>query len=116
MADIRIAPATLPITPPTAPASISTRGGGDGFSETLTRAVSAVNEAQLDARDAAVAVASGTSGVDSAQAFVTIEKANIRPKQLSAVNRWNSPTSERFSKIDSNVSIVRSSAPRLWLI
>src|SRR5437773_877650 len=77
MADIRIAPATLPITPPTAPASISTRGGGDGFSETLTRAVSAVNEAQLDARDAAVAVASGTSGVDSAQAFVTIEKANI---------------------------------------
>ena len=77
MVDIRIAPATLPITPPTAPPSISTRGGGDGFGDTLTRAVSAVNEAQLDARDAAVAVASGTSGVDSAQAFVTIEKANI---------------------------------------
>src|SRR5260221_14686650 len=76
MADIRIAPATFSIAPPAAPASISPRGGADGFSETLTRAVSAVNEAQLDARDAAVAVASGAS-VDSAQALVTIEKANV---------------------------------------
>src|SRR5207302_9456135 len=77
MADIAITPATLPIARPAAPASISLGGGGEGFGETLTRAVSAVNEAQLDARDAAVAVGSGTSGVDSAQAFVTIQKADI---------------------------------------
>ena|ERR1041385_909006 len=77
MADIRIAPASIPVTTPTAPTPIITRGGGEGFSETLTRAVSAVNDAQLDARDATVAMASGASGVDSAQALVTIEKANV---------------------------------------
>lgn len=77
MADIRIAPASIPVTTPTAPPPITTRGGGEGFSDTLKNAVSAVNEAQLDARDATVAMASGSSGVDSAQALVTIEKANV---------------------------------------
>jgi flagellar hook-basal body complex protein FliE len=38
--------------------------------------VSAVNDMQLQARDAAVAMASGSGG-DSAQALVTIEKANV---------------------------------------
>ena len=76
MADLRIAPTTLPITPPVAPAPITTRGGGEGFTDTLKSAVASINAEQLAARDAAVAVASG-SGVDSAQAFVTIEKANI---------------------------------------
>ena len=79
MADLRIAPtSTGPITPPIAPASIggARDAGGEGFGDTLSRAVSAVNEMQLDARDAAVAVAAGT-GVDSAQALVTIEKANV---------------------------------------
>jgi flagellar hook-basal body complex protein FliE len=78
MADLRIAAATTtPITPPTAPSSISaTRGGGEGFSESLSQAVASVNDMQLQARDAATAVASG-KGVDSAQALVTIEKANI---------------------------------------
>jgi flagellar hook-basal body complex protein FliE len=76
MADLRVAPISTPITPPAAPAPISTRGAGEGFTDTLTRAVNAVNDQQLAARDAAVAVATGTAG-DSAQAFVTIEKANI---------------------------------------
>ena len=71
-----ITPGSLPITPPTAPAPITKSGGADGFSASLTQAVNAVNEQQLQAQDAAVAVASG-SGVDSAKALVTIEKANI---------------------------------------
>jgi flagellar hook-basal body complex protein FliE len=76
MSDIRIAPTTLsPAVTPSAP-SLAPRGGGEGFSEALTRAVSTVNDLQLEARDAALAVASG-SAVDSAQAFVAIEKANV---------------------------------------
>ena len=76
MADLRIAPIAAPAVPAASPGGLSSRGGGDAFSETLTRAVSAVNDLQLDARDAAVSMASGTGG-DSAQAFVTIEKANV---------------------------------------
>ena len=76
MADLRIAP----IASPTAPAPVlgpsAVRGGGEGFTETLKNAVAAVNDMQLDARDAAVAVASGTA-VDSAQAIVAIEKASV---------------------------------------
>jgi flagellar hook-basal body complex protein FliE len=75
MADMRIAPIAVPAAPSLSPSTLGPRGG-DAFSETLTRAVSAVNDLQLDARDAAVAVASG-NGVDSAQAFVAIEKANV---------------------------------------
>ena len=71
-----ITPVGLPITPPVAPAPIPTRGGADGFTDTLKNAVTQVNDQQLAARDAAVAMASG-GGVDSAQALVTIEKANI---------------------------------------
>ncbi len=77
MADLRISPANIPITTPAPPAPITPGGGADGFGDTLTRAVSAVNDAQLAARDATVAMASGNSGVDSAQALVTIEKADI---------------------------------------
>lgn len=76
MADIRIAPISVPVVPAASPGSLTTRGGGEGFGDTLTRAVAAVNDLQLDARDAAVSMASGTGG-DSAQAFVTIEKANV---------------------------------------
>ena len=75
MADIRIAPITAPIAPTVAPASLPTRGG-DGFGEALSRAVASVNDLQLDARDATISMASGTGG-DSAQALVTIEKANV---------------------------------------
>jgi flagellar hook-basal body complex protein FliE len=71
-----ISPIAVPAAPSLSPSTLGPRGG-DAFSETLTRAVSAVNDLQLDARDAAVAVASGNSGVDSAQAFVAIEKANV---------------------------------------
>jgi len=76
MADIRIAPIALPVAPATFPSTALSRGGGEGFSDTLTRAVAAVNDMQLDARDAAVSLATG-SGADSAQAFVAIEKANV---------------------------------------
>jgi flagellar hook-basal body complex protein FliE len=76
MADMRIAPIAVPVAPAAGPGSLATRGGGEGFGDTLTRAVAAVNDLQLDARDASVAMASGSGG-DSAQAFVTIEKANV---------------------------------------
>jgi flagellar hook-basal body complex protein FliE len=68
-----------PIAPPAPPAAtLAPRAtpGGEGFTETLKSAVAAVNDMQLDARDASIAVASGTS-VDSAQAIVAIEKANV---------------------------------------
>ena len=74
-----ITPVTLPITAPVAPAPIPAAGGAggaDGFTDTLKNAVTQVNDGQIAARDAAVAMASG-GGVDSAQALVTIEKANI---------------------------------------
>ena len=71
-----IAPITAPVVPAISAGGLTTRGGGEGFRETLTNAVSAVNGLQLEARDAAVAMASGTGG-DSAQAFVTIEKATV---------------------------------------
>jgi flagellar hook-basal body complex protein FliE len=75
MADMRIAP----IVPPALPApsaGISGTRGGEGFTETLKNAVAAVNDLQNEARDASIAVASGTA-VDSAQAIVAIEKANV---------------------------------------
>ena len=75
MADIRIAPITAPVVPAVAPGGLVTRGA-DGFGEALSKAVASVNDLQLDARDAAVSMAAGTGG-DSAQAFVTIEKANV---------------------------------------
>ena len=77
MSDLRITPTALPpVITPTGPASPFTPRGGDGFGETLTRAVAAVNDLQLQAHDASVAIASG-SQVDSAHAFVAIEKANV---------------------------------------
>jgi flagellar hook-basal body complex protein FliE len=75
MADLRIAPISAPSVPAATLGSPAGRGG-EGFSETLKNAVAAVNDLQLDARDAATAIASGQGG-DSAQAFVTIEKANV---------------------------------------
>ena len=47
-----------------------------GAAATLSRALSEVNEMQLQSRDAAVAVASGKP-VDTAQMVVDVEKANI---------------------------------------
>ena len=67
---------SLPITPPTAPAPVTATRGPGGFSDTLSQAVASVNDAQIKAQNAAVSVANGTA-VDSAQALVTIEKANI---------------------------------------
>jgi len=67
------------ITPAVAPAPVAPAvgaRGGDGFADTLTRAVAQVNDLQLAARDAAVALAAGAP-LDSAKAFVTIEKANV---------------------------------------
>jgi flagellar hook-basal body complex protein FliE len=75
MADLRIAPIASP-TPPAPVLGPPALRGGEGFTETLKNAVAAVNEMQLDARDSAIAVASGTA-VDSAQAIVAIEKANV---------------------------------------
>jgi flagellar hook-basal body complex protein FliE len=75
MADIRIAPITAPAVPAIASEGLSVRGR-DGFGEVLSRAVASVNDMQLEARDAAISVASGTAA-DSAQAMVTIEKANV---------------------------------------
>ena len=76
MADIRIAPIAPPSIPATVGGTLSPRNGGDGFGDVLAKALTTVNELQLDARDAALSMASGT-GVDSAQALVTIEKANV---------------------------------------
>ena len=75
MADLRIAAPTPPV-PPIAPRETGSERPGEGFGDALTRAVSAVNDLQLQARDASVAVASGDK-VDSARAFVTIEQANV---------------------------------------
>jgi flagellar hook-basal body complex protein FliE len=74
MGDLRIAP----IAPPTlGSASTAPSATGDtGFGETLSRALSEVNEMQLQSRDAAVAVAAGKP-VDTAQMVVGVEKANI---------------------------------------
>ena len=72
----QITPIAPPVPPATTLAPRATPGGGEGFTETLKNAVAAVNDMQLDARDASIAVASGTA-VDSAQAIVAIEKANV---------------------------------------
>jgi flagellar hook-basal body complex protein FliE len=72
----QITPIAPPVPPATTLAPRPTPAGGEGFTETLKNAVAAVNDMQLDARDAAIAVASGTA-VDSAQAIVAIEKANV---------------------------------------
>ncbi len=75
MADLRIPAIVAPALP--APAAVTAAGrGGEAFTDTLKNAVTAVNDLQLEARDAAIAVASGTA-VDSAQAIVAIEKANV---------------------------------------
>jgi flagellar hook-basal body complex protein FliE len=75
MATMGIAPIVAPALP-AAPSGISAGRGGEGFTETLKNAVAAVNDMQIEARDASIAVASGTA-VDSAQAIVAIEKANV---------------------------------------
>ena len=75
MGDLRIAP----IAPPTlgsASSSGPSATGDTGFGAALSRALSEVNEMQLQSRDAAVAVASGKP-VDTAQMVVAVEKANI---------------------------------------
>jgi flagellar hook-basal body complex protein FliE len=75
MTDIRIAPVALPtaVRPPAVTTAVR---GAEGFGETLTRAVAAVNDMQREASDATIALASGKP-VDSAQALVAIEKANV---------------------------------------
>ena len=75
MATMGIAPIVAPALP-APPSGISAGRGGEGFTETLKNAVAAVNDMQIEARDASIAVASGTA-VDSAQAIVAIEKANV---------------------------------------
>ena len=75
VSDVRIAPLVPPAVSSIA-APDAGAGGRGGFGEALTRAVAAVNDLQLDARDAGVAIASGAPA-DSAHAFVAIEKANV---------------------------------------
>jgi flagellar hook-basal body complex protein FliE len=75
MAELNGISSALPPALP-APTSVARARGDEGFGETLTRALNGVNDLQLQARDAAVAIASGAQ-VDSAQALVTIEKANV---------------------------------------
>jgi flagellar hook-basal body complex protein FliE len=70
---------SAPIVPPVAPAVPSangTVGGAQSFGESLTQAVASVNDLQKEASDASNAIASGAP-IDSARAFVTIEKANV---------------------------------------
>ncbi len=67
------------ITPALAPAAVTPAvgaRGSEGFADTLARAVSQVNDLQLEARDTAVALAAGAP-LDSAKAFVAIEQANV---------------------------------------
>jgi flagellar hook-basal body complex protein FliE len=75
MGDLRIAPIAPP-TPGSAASSAPSAAGDTGFGEALSRALSEVNEMQLQSRDAAVAVASGKP-VDTAQMVVGVEKAAI---------------------------------------
>jgi flagellar hook-basal body complex protein FliE len=75
MADIRIAPVSLP-TAPRPPAVTTAPRGSEGFGDTLKNAVAAVNDLQTQAAEATSALASGKP-VDSAQALVAIEKANV---------------------------------------
>ena len=65
MGDLRIAPIAPP-TPAGAASTAPAATGDTGFGEALSRALSEVNEMQLQSRDAAVAVASGKP-VDTAQ-------------------------------------------------
>jgi flagellar hook-basal body complex protein FliE len=74
MADIRIAPVSLPTAP--RPPAVTTAPRGEGFGDTLKNAVAAVNDMQSQAAEATDALASGKP-VDSAQALVAIEKANV---------------------------------------
>jgi flagellar hook-basal body complex protein FliE len=78
MTDLRIAALAPPMLPSaiTAPVSPAGARGGESFGETLTRALASVNDLQLQARDATVALASGGE-VDSAQALVAVEKASV---------------------------------------
>ena len=76
MADLRIGATSLPTLPTASPGVSGTRGAGTAFGETLKNAVAAVNDLQNQAHDATVAMASGAGG-DTAQALVTIEKANV---------------------------------------
>ena len=75
MGDLRITPIAPP-TPASAASTAPAATGDTGFGEALSRALSEVNEMQLQSRDAAVAVASGKP-VDTAQMVVDVEKANI---------------------------------------
>ncbi len=76
MADIRIIPSTA------APSALSParfpelRPKSEGFGAVLGRAVAEVNDLQLKAQEAAIAVAAGQNE-DTTQTLVTIEKANI---------------------------------------
>jgi flagellar hook-basal body complex protein FliE len=75
MSELRVDAAGFrPVTWPTAPALGSAEA--PGFGETLSRAVQGVVQAQGEAQEAVVALASGQP-VDMARTLVTIEQANI---------------------------------------
>jgi flagellar hook-basal body complex protein FliE len=76
ISNVRTAPIVPPVAPAVPSASGASAGSGATFGESLTQAVSAVNDLQLQARDAGTAIATGAP-IDSARAFVTIEKANV---------------------------------------
>lgn len=76
MADLRIAPISLPpVASPPVP-RLEGPAGAPGFGEALGRALETVNTLQLEAQKAGVAVAGGER-VDMTEALVTVEKANI---------------------------------------
>ena len=75
ISDVRSTPIVAPVAP-AVPSAGGTVGSGSTFGESLTRAVASVNDLQLEARDVGAAIASGAP-IDSARAFVTIEKANV---------------------------------------
>jgi flagellar hook-basal body complex protein FliE len=75
MVDLRIA-ATAPAAVPPLREAGGVSAAGEKFGDALGRALAEVNGLQLEAQDAAHALAAGQP-VDMAKTLVTIEKANI---------------------------------------
>jgi flagellar hook-basal body complex protein FliE len=76
MADFAISPITAGTLAPTAPAPRVRSAADDGFGAALNSMLGEVNDQQLKAQEATVALAADRN-VDTSQALVTIEKANI---------------------------------------
>ncbi len=75
MVDLRVA-AVSPVAVPPLREVGSVASAGEGFGDALGRALAQVNGLQVEAQDAASALAAGQP-VDMTKTLVTIEKANI---------------------------------------